>query len=153
VSTTVTRAFTLDSRDSSPRLARHLVFALDNTNGYSAGIEPGARIGHARALGGGALVFTGMQMAFGPATGAVFPGVNQLGDGVSPAGGPSRPKDYAAGGAVFTLKALGTGTLYQGTMTWWGEAGAFFSFSYGVPPLPGNPNLASAAFDLTEILR
>ena len=152
VSTTATRTFSLDSRAAVAE-ARRLIFALDNTNGYSATIESGARIIHPFAAGSGPLQFPGMQMAFGPASTAVFPGVTQLGNGVSPPGGPSSPRAYVTSNSVFTLKVLSSGKLYEGRITFWGDAGDSFCCPDGVPPLPGNPRLASAAFNLVEILK
>jgi hypothetical protein len=131
------------------RSADATTIVLDNTNSWSATIELGASIGHLGPDGAAPLVFTGMEFFLGPASSAVFPtGISQVGGGQG-----GRPRDMVLDGTVFTLRVDSTGNLYEGIMTWWGAVDSNFNpiFQAGTEPLPGNPNFASAAFEIQAV--
>jgi hypothetical protein len=116
----------------------------------SATIELGASIGHLGPEGAAPLDFTGMEFFLGPVSNAVFPtGISQVGGGQ----GGTSPRDLAQSGDVFTLRVSSTGNLYEGIMTWWGAVDSNFNpiFQAGTEPLPGNPNFASAAFEIQAV--
>jgi hypothetical protein len=84
-----------------------------------------------------------LELARGPASSAVFPGFTQVGRKVCCA-----PTDLIGSKTTFTLRVTASGKLYEGFMTFWADAGDGFCCPTGTMPVPGNPNWASAAFDI-----
>ena len=115
---------------------------LDNTNGYSVALEPGVVLSRP-GVNMGAMTISGGEFAIGTSDTAVFPGQTLIGNGVSGGLlGGNRPRDLVAGATPFTIRASGTGNLYDATLTYWNS-----TTPAGTPPVPDNA--AAAVLDVT----